>query len=306
MARFRLGLVGISLVAACMEAPPPPPQTPQPVPAGYAYYPPGAVYQPSNAVRRLGVYVNPPADPNANQFRATLIEHFVRLGYRVNEAPTDADVTVSMAFSVSPHPQPAYIAIGPPRPRQQRLDLHVTLTAAGGGMVLGSSSGTFIFGDPLPPDRLDALCLGVMAGPRVEDFARGRGPVAATGGLEPGAAVGGPAQPEASPVVPSVPPPAELAECDGDECTKGNPGTWIFHGMKGVGRQTKGQVYDLTVERYDPGSVVIRRVDRPSSTGAGVTMVYYGTVHDDEVSGTATLTWPDTCPTCARPASSAE
>ena len=78
MARcFRLGVIGISLMAGCAESPPPPPQA-QPVPGGYAAYPPPAPYQPSDAVRRLAVFVNPPPDPNASSFRVTLIEHFVQ------------------------------------------------------------------------------------------------------------------------------------------------------------------------------------------------------------------------------------
>jgi hypothetical protein len=234
-----------------------------------------------DAVRSLALYVVPSADPNVNSFRATLIDHFVKLGYTVTDVATNADVVVAMTFGILPHKT----LFGKPT-----FDVHVTLTAEGEGLVLGSGTGDITLGSAPSPEQLDLLCSSVMAGAPMENYARKRATAAGggTGGAGASAGAVGPTAPAGE----ALPAPGELAECDGDQCDKGNPGTWIFHGMTGVARQPNGAVGDLTIERFDAGGVVIRRVERANSAAAGLTAVYVGKVHDGRVDGTLTATWP--------------
>jgi len=81
--------------------------------------------------------------------------------------------------------------------------------------------------------------------------------------------------------------PVTMTECEG----KDNCATWTFLGAQGNGQWPSGETANLTVERYDEGSVVIRRAD---STGAsaGLTAVYTGTRTGDRVGGKVTSSWP--------------
>jgi len=81
--------------------------------------------------------------------------------------------------------------------------------------------------------------------------------------------------------------PVTMTECEGTN----NCATWTFLGSQGNGQWPSGEVANLSVERYDANSVVIRRAD---STGAsaGLTAVYTGTRHDDRVGGEYTSSWP--------------
>jgi hypothetical protein len=81
--------------------------------------------------------------------------------------------------------------------------------------------------------------------------------------------------------------PVTMTECEGTN----NCATWTFLGAQGNGQWPSGEVANLSVERYDANSVVIRRAD---STGAsaGLTAVYTGTRHDDRVGGEYTSSWP--------------
>jgi hypothetical protein len=78
-----------------------------------------------------------------------------------------------------------------------------------------------------------------------------------------------------------------MTECEGIN----NCATWTFLGASGNGQWPTGEVANLTVERYDKDSVVIKRAD---STGAkaGLTAVYTGTRHGDRVGGDYTSSWP--------------
>jgi hypothetical protein len=81
--------------------------------------------------------------------------------------------------------------------------------------------------------------------------------------------------------------PVTMTECEGTN----NCATWTFLGGTGNGRWPSGEIANLTVERSDASTVVIRRAD---STGAsaGLTAVYTGTRHDDRVGGEFTSSWP--------------
>jgi hypothetical protein len=81
--------------------------------------------------------------------------------------------------------------------------------------------------------------------------------------------------------------PVTMTECEGTN----NCATWTFLGGQGNGQWPSGEIANLSVERSDANSVVIRRAD---STGAsaGLTAVYTGTRHDDRVGGEFTSSWP--------------
>jgi hypothetical protein len=98
----------------------------------------------------------------------------------------------------------------------------------------------------------------------------------------PSATKASPAPPKAQAAV-----PVTMTECEGIN----NCATWTFLGGQGNGQWPSGEVANLSVERSDTNSVVIRRAD---STGAsaGLTAVYTGTRHDDRVGGEFTSTWP--------------
>jgi len=86
---------------------------------------------------------------------------------------------------------------------------------------------------------------------------------------------------------PPAPVPVIMTECEGVN----NCATWSFLGAQGTGQWPSGDIANLSVERYDADSVVIRRAD---STGvsAGLTAVYTGTRHGDRVGGDFTSSWP--------------
>jgi hypothetical protein len=81
--------------------------------------------------------------------------------------------------------------------------------------------------------------------------------------------------------------PVTMTECEGVN----NCATWTFLGGQGNGQWPTGEIANLSVERSDANSVVIRRAD---STGAsaGLTAVYTGTRHEDRVGGEFTSSWP--------------
>jgi len=88
-------------------------------------------------------------------------------------------------------------------------------------------------------------------------------------------------------VKPQAAVPVTMTECEGTN----NCATWTFLGSQGTGQWPSGEVASLSVERYDTGSVVIRRADSTGSS-AGLTSVYTGTRHGDRVGGEFTSTWP--------------
>jgi hypothetical protein len=81
--------------------------------------------------------------------------------------------------------------------------------------------------------------------------------------------------------------PVTMTECEGTN----NCATWTFLGGQGNGQWPSGEIANLSVDRSDKDSVVIRRAD---STGAsaGLTAIYTGTRHGDRVGGEYTSSWP--------------
>jgi len=81
--------------------------------------------------------------------------------------------------------------------------------------------------------------------------------------------------------------PVTMTECEGTN----NCATWTFLGGQGNGNWPSGEIANLSVEKSDDSSVVIRRAD---STGAsaGLTATYTGTRHGDQVGGEYTSSWP--------------
>jgi hypothetical protein len=81
--------------------------------------------------------------------------------------------------------------------------------------------------------------------------------------------------------------PVTMTECEGvNDCA-----TWTFLGSQGNGQWPSGETANLSVERYDNNSVVIRRADSTGSS-AGLTAVYTGSRHGDRVGGEFTSSWP--------------
>jgi hypothetical protein len=74
------------------------------------------------------------------------------------------------------------------------------------------------------------------------------------------------------------------------ECPR-QPMLTDFPPKQGNGQWPLGEVANLTVERYDENSVVIRRAD-PTGAAAGLTAVYTGTRHGTRVGGEFTSSWP--------------
>ena len=81
--------------------------------------------------------------------------------------------------------------------------------------------------------------------------------------------------------------PVTMTECEGVN----NCATWTFLGTQGNGQWPSGEIANLSVERSDNDSVVIRRADSTGSS-AGLTAVYTGTRHGDRVAGEFTSAWP--------------
>ena len=90
-----------------------------------------------------------------------------------------------------------------------------------------------------------------------------------------------------APSKPKTAVPVTMTECEGTN----NCATWTFLGAQGNGQWPSGEVANLSVERYDANSVVIRRADSTGSS-AGLTAVYTGIRHDDRVGGDYTSSWP--------------
>ncbi len=80
--------------------------------------------------------------------------------------------------------------------------------------------------------------------------------------------------------------PVNMTECEGTN----NCATWTFLGTQGNGQWPSGEVANLSVERFDADSVVIRRADSTGSS-AGLTAVYTGTRHGDRLGGEFTSSW---------------
>jgi hypothetical protein len=81
--------------------------------------------------------------------------------------------------------------------------------------------------------------------------------------------------------------PVTMTECEGTN----NCATWTFLGGQGNGQWPSGEVANLSVEKFDNDSVVIRRADSTGSA-AGLTATYTGTRHGDRVGGEFTSSWP--------------
>jgi hypothetical protein len=81
--------------------------------------------------------------------------------------------------------------------------------------------------------------------------------------------------------------PNTMSECEGSSACC----VWTFDGMKGTGRWPHGAFASLIIDRFDAGSVVIRRADT-SGFSAGLTAVYIGNLHRTRVDGSVTWTWP--------------
>ncbi len=156
----------------------------------------------------------------------------------------------------------------------------MTLTAEGQGLVLGGAETDVTFGEQPSSSQMDVLCSSLMSSPRFAEYAAKRK-------VDSAADV-----PGTTTAVDASTLPGELAECDGNECAKGNPGTWIFHATTGVGRQPNGAVYDLTITRFDGDTIEIHRVERPNSAAPGLTAVYTGHLRSGRFEGTFTAKWP--------------
>jgi hypothetical protein len=81
--------------------------------------------------------------------------------------------------------------------------------------------------------------------------------------------------------------PVAMKECEGaTQCA-----SWSFLGTQGNGQGASGEVENLSVERFDANSVVIRRADS-TGTSAGLTADYVGTRHGNHIEGTYHSSWP--------------
>jgi enterochelin esterase-like enzyme len=89
--------------------------------------------------------------------------------------------------------------------------------------------------------------------------------------------------------------PAVLTEteCTGEQCTpdSGISSTWRFNGILGNADWSNGAEATVVIERFQEGSVQIRRIDLPNSSSYGLTAVYQGTLHDGRVEGTVVWSW---------------
>lgn len=82
-------------------------------------------------------------------------------------------------------------------------------------------------------------------------------------------------------------------ECAGQECgPNGNvSGRWKFDGVMGTADWSNGAEAVVVVERFDGSGVEIRRIDLPNSSSYGLTAVYRGTIHGDQVEGSVVWSW---------------
>jgi hypothetical protein len=86
--------------------------------------------------------------------------------------------------------------------------------------------------------------------------------------------------------------PLGFQECDGNQCDHGGGGIWIFHGQSGEARWPDGAIAKLTIERFDAGGVVIRRIDTTNSGSPGFTALYTGTARNGRYEGRVDAYWP--------------
>ncbi len=90
--------------------------------------------------------------------------------------------------------------------------------------------------------------------------------------------------------------PTKLLECEGGQCVPGTggggAGIWVFNGRQGHGEWPGSQaIAQLTIERFDYDSLLIRRVDRGGRT-PGVTAIYTGKIEGNHIDGKVTWSWP--------------
>jgi hypothetical protein len=90
-----------------------------------------------------------------------------------------------------------------------------------------------------------------------------------------------------SPVQSQAGNPVTMTECEGTN----NCATWTFLGTQGNGQWPSGEIANLSVEKFDTSSAVIRRADSTGSS-AGLTAVYKGTRHGNRIGGEYTSSWP--------------
>ena len=88
--------------------------------------------------------------------------------------------------------------------------------------------------------------------------------------------------------------PTKLTECESGQCVPGGggPGDWTFNGRQGHGEwRLQGAKANLTIERFDFDSVVIRREDVVGRT-PGITAIYTGKIQGNRIEGNVTWSWP--------------
>ena len=102
---------------------------------------------------------------------------------------------------------------------------------------------------------------------------------------------------QAAPQLPSTPdslPAAILeTECQASQCAPdaGISGTWTFSGILGAGQWNNGAEATIVIDRFEPGDIEIRRIDRPDSASYGLTAVYKGALQGDRIEGTVVWSW---------------
>src|SRR5580704_7427769 len=90
----------------------------------------------------------------------------------------------------------------------------------------------------------------------------------------------------------------QILECEnpGDLCNQAEGGAtalWELNGGTGVGEWVFfGDVANLSVDRFDAHSVVIKRINSEKSPTPGLTATYTGTRRGNLIDGTATFSWP--------------
>lgn len=89
--------------------------------------------------------------------------------------------------------------------------------------------------------------------------------------------------------------PAAMSEmeCTGEQCVPDGKmsGTWTFSGVLGTADWSNGAEAKVVIEHFDDGGVEIRRIDLPNSSSYGLTAVYKGILHGDQVEGTVVWSW---------------
>lgn len=88
--------------------------------------------------------------------------------------------------------------------------------------------------------------------------------------------------------------PPKMTECEGGQCVPGGggPGIWTFNGRRGHGQWPgSGAIANLTVERFDPDDIVIKRTDVMGRT-PGITAIYTGKLRGNRIDGDVTWSWP--------------